>query len=626
MGRSVKIIFFILLLTSSVLAIATDDTVTTLPYTITDAHSGTSGDHHTIGIGGGSILHSDDQAFIFTTTDSIRFIDFLFESDDTLYWGEGGDKNETGMDVRATGLDRLYNITFSNVNLVYNPPADSIDPDIAMRPNGVLLSDHDSYNIVFDSCYFKMVARGAQVCVGGDAFNIDFYDCVFDNQSVAFQNREDWLDFAMLAFSGLDTTTEHGTGGTFNYHVRIRQCSTASANWVNYYFFGDSVYAVIDSNYPYLDARNDFDTSAAPQYGSAEQCYAIGLRGNGEGCVIDISENTFRSGTSYAGGDGIFITGNGKDTTIGGSIYIHDNDFQVDKGFAGEFNTSTVIKARQTASNIRISNNTILTNGSSEELSYRAGQRITGIRLEESTVNPTNIIIEKNTIEVRYNGREADSLAACIEVAGIDSTDASTIYIRNNNLIAGHANYIFGSTNADPDYVTFLTIEGDTVAYSDSSTSPTVFFFDGTGSADNFWRDGTLIGSADYNDMAFRGGVSGDVTTEITATLTINSGGSPLSAATVSLWNDYGDTSSLGDTLWTRSTSGSGEVSGVLSIEYQESGVGDSLHASFSPWVARVSKSGFTTLNTAIDWDTDNADTTVSITAEASEKRWRAKK
>ena len=92
-------------------AIATDDTITVLPFTVTDAMSGTSGDHYTIGVGDGSIFHSDDQAIIFSVSTLVEYIDFLFESDDTLYWGEGGDKNENGLDIRASGLDQIHDIT-----------------------------------------------------------------------------------------------------------------------------------------------------------------------------------------------------------------------------------------------------------------------------------------------------------------------------------------------------------------------------------------------------------------------------------------------------------------------------------------------------------------------------------
>ncbi|KKM75172.1 hypothetical protein LCGC14_1392890, partial [marine sediment metagenome] len=532
-------------------------------------------------------LHSDDTAIVIdANVDNIR----IYQRDkagDTVYWGEDGDPNIPGIYIGNSnsngqggrycywGEDGDPNIpgiyignsnsndnTIDSLNLVQNAPADSLVTTFNLNTNAISLGA-GVHDLTITNSYVFTHGRSAQIFISNnDCYNITLRGNDWDQQSVAFTQRDLWIDFAALAFGNMNSRNMAG----FNYHVAIDRCSTLAANWVNYYFHGAGMEVSLDSSYLYMDARNDFDTAASPLYGSAEQCYLVGIRG-GDTAHVQITNNTGRSGTSYAGADGIFVTGTGEDTTTAGSIWLYNNDFVVTKGNAGENETATVIKLRQTAANVRVEGNTIYTMADTTGAQTYLAPSVDGIRLEENPAN-SGIIIADNDIRVAFLSAVApvsESIEAKgIEIAGIDSIDAAGMYFRNNKITAGSYCYKLGNNNADIDIARWLTFTGDTLALHDSGTTSqyTIGLYetnalnnDGNVLVDCFFD--TASGATISNIQWIAG--TGDVSIRSTLSVYADSANSPCEACSVLVVNAYGDTV----INWTE-TGADGTVTGVI--------------------------------------------------------------
>ncbi len=585
-----------------------DYIIDVLPFTVTTAMNGTPGNPTIIGIDCDldGAIHSNTNGIVLN--DNVHDIEFRF-STDTIYWHEDGSHLTARYFMRIR--NSVYNITVDSGVIIHNIPDDSVNNNIDINANAIYAQGINPHDVTFNQTEFFLKGKNSQMFYhsggGSNIYNFLFDNCNFDDSVVAFVRRDLWIDYAMIAVGNLNVNSD---AEGFEYHFKMVRCSTFISNWVNLYVNGTEMVVHIDSNYFFMDARNDVPDAGIA--GSAEQCYNIGIRTVGANRVR-VAGNTFRSGTNYAGGDAIFITSTGVDTTQANSIWIYQNDIIVNKGFAGEFYTSTAVKLRQTASNIRIENNTIYTVANINDVTSYQCEYVNGIRMEELP-SPANVVITGNIISTPWAQEFTPGLnkySACIEMGGMDSTAMSGLWIRNNRLRAGHLHYQFGNDNSGPDHIEWGTFVGDTLEYiTDSSYSPNIVSVWGQNEADNVILDPVFEGTADYTDVRFFGGgpnATSEVFFKKTFTLTItNTLTDPIQGVVCSVLT------ALGNIAVIDTTDVNGQISNPLLIYYENGAGEDSTNAELNDYTFYYNNgTTYDTLTYSIDWDTE--DTTVTL-------------
>ena len=368
---------------------AAQRTISSLPYTVTS-----SDNYDTLSLAS-SFMTTSGRALTFGN--GVHDIYFDFEAD-TLEWGTSGDLNTYGL--WFAGGD-VHDITIDGGFILHNPPPGTTDPSVILRARAVRIDN--SYNILFKDTYFSIYGRNSQIFYSeGGCYNIELDNCVFYDGMESFTQRDMWIDNAMLALGNNNTAAYPG----FQYHFKIHGCTTENAHWCNLYLHGDALVADVHDNYFISDARNDYDVQG-PIYGTAAQCYAVSVRGGDGGSRVKLYNNTIRSGTSYAGGRGIFVSGiDGISLDPDSSIYIYNNDIQVHQGFDGEEHTLNGIIVRQSWKNIYLRENNITCIGDtiSSTQSYEQGP-ICGIRLTTGgDGNERGLKIVGNVVRTYFTG------------------------------------------------------------------------------------------------------------------------------------------------------------------------------------------------------------------------------
>jgi hypothetical protein len=496
---------------------------------------------------------------VFTTANGTHDIIIYqaFPTRDTVFWGEAGTSGEYGIFLSSgTGSGIVYNVEIYNINLRQNCtvtarllPTYALDAD-AFRVGGTA---HDIY---FHDSYVYIHGRGSQAWQDmGGSYNTTIRRITWNSGSNAFTNRMDQEHFAMVNYGQATTVTSRSWAG-FLYHIKIVSCVTVNAPWINYYTHGSYVKAIIDSNYIYLDAQNKYTGDGSDGPGSAEQCYGVMVREGTAalGASVAIRYNTFRSGTTHAGGEGVFVTGAGVDTTESDGIWIYGNDFQMSKGNAGDgdygYNTSDVIKIRETATNVVIRKNIIHACGDTDDAYTAFTDIVNGIRLEYLYATDPKIIVDSNDIDITYrNPAETGDIgvggstgAVGISFCALPAT--TQVYVRYNDLAAGTAPLQFGtSLNSLSQYN--ATVIGNTFTLLDSGTvyGWTIYSTqNGTAAnTNNISRDGIYspTSGAAYTNLGFSG--DGDIAIEATLSVTVNGNNSlPIPGANVYVTNAYG--------------------------------------------------------------------------------------
>ncbi|HHI02647.1 MAG TPA: carboxypeptidase regulatory-like domain-containing protein [candidate division Zixibacteria bacterium] len=341
-------------------------TITTLPYTVyTD-------DNYDTLVLASSKMSATGRAISFARDVHDVYLDL---GQDTILWNTSGAINTWGIEIMNTNV---YNITVNGGYILHSPPASALDINVVLRARAIGLGGR-VHDIKIQNCYLEVYGRNSQIIYGGNGcYNIEIFNCLFNDQMTAFTQRDMWIDNAMLALGNNDSQS----GANFDYHFKIHACSTLNAHWVNLYIQGQALVAEIFDNFFISDARNDVPNSGII-YGTAAQCYAVSIRGRDSGSRVKFYNNTIRSGTNHAGGRGIFISGiDGVSLHPDSSIYIYNNDIFVHQGYDEEETTLNGILVRQGWKNIYIRENRIVCIGDTDpSTSYIDHGPISGMRL-----------------------------------------------------------------------------------------------------------------------------------------------------------------------------------------------------------------------------------------------------
>ncbi len=371
-------------------AIADQTLIMSLPYTVTTADN-----YDTLRL---SVSHMTSPGRAITFSSDVHDI-YLDLASDTLTWGTAGDVNTYGIWLAS---NYMYNITIDGGYFIHNPPVERRGPDVLLRSRAVRLGGR-SHDITIKNTFFSIYGRNSQMIYSeGGEYNIRIENCIFDDHKESFTARDMWADAAMIAIWNQNSISEPD----FEYHYFIQACSTVNSHWANLYLHGDGIVAEVADNYFIVDARNDFD-SAGALYGSASQCYSVSIRGGNSGSRIKFHDNILRSGTDYAGGRGLFISGiDGISLHPDSSINIYNNDIFVHQGFDEEYTTLNGIIVRQGWSNIILKGNTIVCVGdTSQGLGNAYGKGpISGIRLTSGIGGERDLKIVGNTIKTYFTG------------------------------------------------------------------------------------------------------------------------------------------------------------------------------------------------------------------------------
>lgn len=367
----------------------------------------------------------------------------------TIYWGLDGSTPigssfpNGDMAFKMSG-GGLYNIFIKNGTVLHNPPPESTIATHPLWAKGVRFGNN-VHDVHFENVYFKVVGRNSQIAVKAslNVYNISFKNCIWESRMTALRDRTLWIENSTIAMSEFNSINYPD----FKYHVLLEACSTVNSYWTNVYLQGDSLVGIVKDCYLMTDARND-NPNTSPPY-NATECYALSLRIGGGGlggAKVKILNNMIRSGNSYAGGRGIFLSGlDGISMHPDSCIYIYGNDIDVHQGFDGQFKTQIGIICREDWSRVWIENNKITVSSSVNMGSSYGDGEMSGLRLtmntgdyfifknnhvkvqildplsgnlisrgaciisDESELNRTDIVIEDNILEsniclVRYGG------------------------------------------------------------------------------------------------------------------------------------------------------------------------------------------------------------------------------
>jgi hypothetical protein len=437
-------------------------------------------------------VHATDRALTINTGIHDVIICQSDPESDTIYWGEGGLDNAEGIYIN----NNCYNITMDDINLVLNAPADSLTWGNAGYWAQAIMLGSGVHDVTFRDSYVLIAGYGSQAWVDGDNddtgpgnYNINIRNIKWDNRSTSFYDRQDISGYVMVSIAGKNGRNQSG----FQYHCQIHACTTLAANWVNYYFEGDSLTAEIDSCYLLVDGLNEYPNNGT--IGSASQAYAIITSDDNTTGVgsfkLKITNNTIRSGNEHAGGEGIGMGSAGADTTESDGTWVYNNDIQVHKGYDSETSNMFGVGVRQYANNIVIRKNKIYVWGDTDNSDSAYGDFAVAYRTYATLTIPAKIIIDSNDIRSTFRDLTATgttstgAYAIMLGAAG----SAEGIQYRYNHVAGGTAPYLIGEPANGNDNDNGYSI-GDTLEILDSGTTNQYSIYSCvTNSIDNRFQD-----------------------------------------------------------------------------------------------------------------------------------------
>ena len=543
-------------------------------------------------------VHTPDRMFtILSGAHDLR----IYQTDpvnDTVYWGENGYHYNGTPDYYARGfwiVGNNYNMMFEDLNLVYNPPLDSLVDTVLLGPHLTRMGG-STHDITFQNSYVRMAGRNSQMWVDqAGAINATLRNIKWDNRSEAFTARDQMEAYSMVSIFGMNTRASSYAG--FEYHYRIVKCSTLAADWVNYSFTGDSMKVWVDSCYLYADAVNTLP-NLNDIYGVAEQTYLITADDNNNSAVnpyggvnLKITNNQFRSGTQHAGSAAIGISTAGADTTEEGGNWIYNNDIQVHKGWAGYYNNSYGMQFRQNTANVVFRKNYVHMSGGTDNSDSSYSDWVVAMHIYALYGDPANIIVDSNVIEVPFRDMTAtanplaNTRGAYGIMFGAGTAGTSGLWSRYNRISAGSAPFMWGEPGNPNPNLDGISI-GDTLILLDSGTVnqwPVISCV--TGNARNKMIDVYYDSTSEspVNLVGFAGSDVGDVTIQKTLNITVlGTNGVPVQGARVRVRNNpatYNQNVMLDNAT---DVLGLAEPT-VVSIRYYEDGTSDS--GSYNPFI-----------------------------------------
>lgn len=531
--RGLKVLLLICLLPIPALA---DRVISSLPATITTADNSS-----TITLSGN--LTATGRAITFNA--SVHDVTLELGTD-TITWGTDGTVSTIAISMSV--LTACYNITIHGGTFVHAPPESAETPAYGLNATVMSISTRP-YNITVRGTKFTLKGHDSQFFThAGGAYNLEIDSCVFESFRESFTYRDQWKLSALNVFLG---TVAMSTSG-FLYTIKFTNNTFTSANWCNLYIEGPTLKALVYGNHFITDGLNTYTVGG---FSTAAQNYALSIRYGESGVVggksiVNCYSNTFRSGSVYAGGRGIFISSiDGYSLHADSSIYIHDNDIEVHQGDDEEETTLNGIIVRQGASNVYLRDNTItcIGNAVSPSSSYDVGPlaclRITGsppldgLKIVGNTL--TSYFIGGVTPNYSTSGPNGQGIIFDAYEAGTPNVtiDSNTFNTDNVCIRWGFYNGNGGESVFRNNVYNYLSGDNGYVFQLYGTSGSAI------NSVGNIDHNGTFTGGATATDIYLNDAVSTpmDIALEDTLVITVNgSNGSAVPGAAITVTNAYG--------------------------------------------------------------------------------------
>lgn len=473
--------------------------------------------------------------------------------------------------------------------------------------------------------------RGLQNNSGG--FDIDIWRLKHDSTAVvSYESRCNHLANIMYLIPEAD----HDDG---NYFVKVHACSVSNApHNILAITGGASAPSLfyVDSNFFTVDAHNDMYTLTD---GQGDAC-----KSSGDAAGIDIlgsdggsriSYNKIRSGSNFEGGVGMLLQA--MFGQLGDSVLIVGNDVDVSNGPSSRFGAGRTFAmymryvpgsgnsgSQYVAIRDNIWKTTIDTDTATEHIGREAetwSLILSGCGAGANASDSFKYIdFSRNTVQLATSGTVASGYeGSAIAWGNCDSSIAAHgnngyISFKNNHYISPRVVVELANMQGIPGS-NWLSI-GDTIDATFNTDS--TITFDRTGSytghsTNNRIQDAVWLNNADDASIGFDTGGNTDndslgesiVFRRTFRGYVLNSSGSPVSGASVWLWNSYTDTVLAG------TTNGSGYIEGVVDYKFES-------YDKFGADTYVLSDSAFNDFTFKGKSGSDSAQVTVTITASVA--------
>ncbi|MEW5795014.1 MAG: hypothetical protein AB1772_01510 [Candidatus Zixiibacteriota bacterium] len=512
-------------------------TISSLPYTVTTSDNG-----YTLELAS-SRMTATGRAITFDA--GVHDVTLRLDGD-TIVWGTAGTQGTTA--IAVSGLTASYNITIHGGTILHSPPPAMEAPDAGLNATAMSIGNRH-HDIRVRSTKFTIRGHDSQFIINaGGAYNVEIDSCVFESFRQSFTYRDQWVMSALNVFVG---TVPLNTSG-LNYTIKWTNNQVLSANWCNLYVEGPTLKALIYGNAFFTDGLNTYTVGT---FSTAAQNYCLSMRfgtsaGGVDRSIVNCYNNTFRAGTNYAGGRGIFISSiDGYSLHPDSSIYIHDNDFELHQGWDEEERTLNGIIVRQGWSNIHIRNNriTVIGNANNPSSSYDAGPiaclRLTGSPMGDGLKIVGNTLTSYFIGGVNPNYGTSGPFGAGV-IFDAYEMNMPNVTIDSNTFNTDNVAIRWGFYNGNAGASVF---RNNTYNYL-SGDNGYVFQLYGSGggseaSYGNIDRDGIFTGGASATDIFVNEGEPDPMDIGIEATLRVTVMGNnsqPVEGAQVTIRNAYG--------------------------------------------------------------------------------------
>lgn len=573
--------------------------ITSLPYTYS-ASDQTPGVVDTLYIQGSKLTSTGDGISLVSTSSSALDNVVLNLGTDTVVFGTAGGAGALGLDVNGPVSNRPRNVTIIGGHILHQPSDTTASECRAVRLNGHEITMNGTHVVI------RGIDGKALITGGTNIYNVHVLNCRFASLVTAYYRRDYYTGACIHLENGRSTLISTDYTGTIKdyYHLIfennvIETCPHAAMVLYGRSDEGDYLKVKVLNNDITVDARNDNYTYPSGNifYGTAN-AYGIVttyLTGGSE-----ISGNTIRSGTNYEGGRGLYI-GSMRLEVID-TVKIYNNDIDIHQGPGDYYRPMPAhgLRVRQSnIANLHVMGNTITARSDNNPATAHTDQEAMAIRWSPYQGSSYNNVIEGNTFRAVGDGT-GTTAAVCLDAATIGG-DGLTF--RNNVLESSGAIIKWGEGNAGaPDHL----FEEDTLRFISPDNGHITYDLGHLGNnwdcSNNRVRDMVYQNGAADTDINFA--VDGTLELTVERTLRVRvlgNNGLPVSGATVTIVNNYGQTLSNG------LTDGNGRRNVVASYLYRSRTGSDS--TSFNPFSIKVKKGTDSTMIT----HTVNATSTVPV-------------
>lgn len=501
--KSIRLLLAVLLLCGSAHASQTlIRTITSgdLPYTIST--SGTITDTAVYRISGTAITSATNGIIV---ANNVQYV-MIDGQGDTLKFGTNGTaqsnpvicgvNNDAGEGDRGIFIGAgVRHFVISDLKVWHDPPSNPVRTDptyqtgavgIRILPQGTNYSHH----ITLKNVKIKVVGTHSRPILNkGGIYNLYLENVTYIDSCYSYVRRDYWANQSMVNISAMNRAASMGVD--FEYHIKMRYCTTLVAFWNNYHLEGDS--SVIDAKHCdfFTDGKNALNgvTNCASMTTCTEN-FVVALRQGDpaipDGVKIKFDSCRVRTGTANAGGRGFFISGveGVSFDSDDASIAIVRCSILVAQGPDGSNPNCYAFKVREGWGNVRIHHNFIRVTGDIDAGTTYLGNQLIAFDLTSTAGSLSfpddqqNLLIENNlcSLYLPASARTAQNFMTGTTDVGahvIMAQECSKefwdgIIIRNNHWVSNGSFYTFGWYNGP---ASGFTVVGDTCEFY-GGTSP----------------------------------------------------------------------------------------------------------------------------------------------------------